>query len=464
MKIRNNWEKSVRKTMKNNMKNRSSADSYSASDSAALLGVSIPTLRRMVKDGTLDGFRTPGGHLRVTAESIEAAKNHAVQPKRTREASPVVRNRLERIEELTLEAQELRAKRELGKERREEQEEVERREAEAQARQEEAEQRRAELAVERERLEREKAEDRRRRLKEQEEELARLVAEQELTAFRERWYALAAQGVDKAPKLAWLGASQRKEVIEALETEIDRRRPSDQPRMTEILARTIAALAEPLQAERDAQERRQRLTDEALRGLQYSATDADKVKATAVIHGALRQFDRFADICEIRVAIQEAVQPVRQAIAKRELDANLLRWAVWDLPWGKTDQEEARVRRECAEILGELPATTSEAEGKEALEATVREARREIEERKAKADRQNRKASLIQQGVGEVVTYMAELERKGELTHQEYWDADLTEHWRTLVRRGLESDLTGEESTKEVRELVREMIDSEIES
>jgi hypothetical protein len=53
-----NHEKSVRKTMKNSVKNRSADDSHSASDAAALLGVSIPTLRRMVKEGTLEGFRT----------------------------------------------------------------------------------------------------------------------------------------------------------------------------------------------------------------------------------------------------------------------------------------------------------------------------------------------------------------------------------------------------------------------
>ncbi len=76
----------------------------------------------MVKDGVLDGFHTPGGHLRVSAESIEAAKSQEARPTRTREASPVLRNRRERIEELTLEAQEMRAQRELGKLRREDQE------------------------------------------------------------------------------------------------------------------------------------------------------------------------------------------------------------------------------------------------------------------------------------------------------------------------------------------------------
>ena len=164
----------------------------------------------------------------------------------------------------------------------------------------------------------------------------------------------------------------------------------------------------------------------------------------------------------MRVAAQQAVEPVRKAVERRELDAKLLRWAMWELPLGKTDQDEARVRRECIEILAELPIDISEAEGKEALEATVREACREIEQRKAENDRQARKQSLIRQSVAEVVSYMAELKRKGEVTHEEYWDNDLTEHLRTAVRRGLDSELTGEESTKEATELAHEIIDREI--
>ncbi len=264
------------------------------------------------------------------------------------------------------------------------------------------------------------------------------------------------------PKLNWLTLTQRKEVAEQLELEVDRRRPADEPRMDEILGRTLLAVVEPLRAERDAQERRQRLTDEALRSLPHSATDADKVKATAAIREALRQLGRFADVCEIRVALQEAVQSVRQEIERRELDAKLLRWALFELPWGKTDQDAARVQRECAEILADLPVDVSEPEAKEALEATLREACREIEKRKAETERKARKTSLINQAVSEVVSYMAELERKGELTREDYWDTELTEHWRTAVRRGLELDLTGDETTKEVREMAREIISEDL--
>lgn len=449
--------------MKNIGKNRFEADSHSASDAAALLGVSVPTLKRMVRDGTLEGFHTPGGHLRVLAESIEAVREQRQnRPRPVRDASPVLQNRRERLEELTLEAQEHRARRELEKLRREEQEEAERREAEAQAREEEAAQRQAELELERERLELEKAQERARQEQEQAEAWEKREAEQALAAFRCRWLDKANEALS-AWKYQWLAPPQRKEILDALEAEIEKRQPPDEPRMVAIIARSVEALTEPFRTDRDAQERRRTLTEEALRSLPYPATEAERVRATAVIREALRRFDNCSDVCEMRVATQEAVQPVRQAVEKRLLDERLTKWAVSELPfWGRTEQDEARLRRECTEILAELPLDVTQAEAKEALEPTVREIRQEIEERQAENGRQARKASLIQQAVAEVSSYLVDLKHEGEITSEEYWDSEFRAGLERTVKGELEAMLTGDETTKEIRESVREIIDEEL--
>ena len=151
--------------MKNTDKNQLGARSYSVSEAATILGVSIPTLKRMAAEGRVETFRTPGGHLRILAESIEAVREHLqAQPRPVRNASPVLQNRRERLEELTLEAQEHRARRELAKLRKEEQEEAERLEAEEEARDQAAAQRQAEIEIERERLRHERAKEIARRL------------------------------------------------------------------------------------------------------------------------------------------------------------------------------------------------------------------------------------------------------------------------------------------------------------
>jgi excisionase family DNA binding protein len=148
--------------VKNIGKNRSDVESYSVSEAAAVLGVSVPTLKRMVGEGRLEAYRTPGSHLRILTESIESMREgQKTRPRSVRDASPVLQNRREHLEELTLEAQEHRARRELDKLRAEEQEEADRRRAEAEAREQEAAQRQEQVELERQRLQRQKAEERR---------------------------------------------------------------------------------------------------------------------------------------------------------------------------------------------------------------------------------------------------------------------------------------------------------------
>jgi excisionase family DNA binding protein len=448
--------------MKKTTQIESADNSYSVGEAASLLGLSIPTVKRMAQARTVDTFRTPGGHLRVLAESVEAIKEQRRSPARSAHApSSVLQNRRERLEELNLETQEHRARRELTKLQREEQEEAERQEAEAQSREEEAAQRQAEFDLERERLEHEKAQERRHLERERAEERARMEAEEESAAFRERWYDAAAQAV-ATPKLAWLAAAQRKETTEALEAEINRYQPADEPRMPAVIARSLEALVEPLRAERDAQERRQSLTKSVLWSLPCSATDGEKVQATDAIREALRRFDSFADVYEMRAAAQEAIQPIRRTVEKRTLDERLLAWAIRELPWSRTDRDAARIRRECAEIIGELAEDLSEPEGKEALEPTVREASAEIQQRQAEKDRQARKAGLIQQGVAEVLSYLMELTTKGEISNEDCWDSAFQADLKETVRVDLGAGLTGDEATKEVRQHVRKIIDDQL--
>jgi F0F1-type ATP synthase epsilon subunit len=166
-------------------------------------------------------------------------------------------------------------------------------------------------------------------------------------------------------------------------------------------------------------------------------------EATAAIREVLASFDNFADVCEMRVAAKEAVQPFRQAVEKRQLDARLIIWALRELPWSRTERDEARIRRECAEILAELPA--------------------EINKMQAEKERQARKVQLVGEGLAEINTHMLELLREDEITSEEYLDSDFTRRLETAVRRGLESELTGDESTKAARKLAREIIDGELE-
>ena len=104
----------------------------------------------------------------------------------------------------------------------------------------------------------------------------------------------------------------------------------------------------------------------------------------------------------------------------------------------------------------------SESETKEALEPTVREACQEIEERQAQKDRKAKKVKLVQQGIAEVSGYLLELKCQGVISSGEYWDSDFTADLRDHVKSEREAELSGDATTKEVRELVREIIDNEL--
>jgi excisionase family DNA binding protein len=124
--------------------------SYSLSKEAAVLGVSVPTVRALVARGQLASFRTPGGHLRIPSESVAAYRDG--RPNRTNPpntTSTALQGRRDNLESLRLETEELRVRRDLRKIQEEEQEVENRRKAEAQAtalcRKEERERRRAEI-------------------------------------------------------------------------------------------------------------------------------------------------------------------------------------------------------------------------------------------------------------------------------------------------------------------------------
>jgi excisionase family DNA binding protein len=359
--------------MKNVGKNPTEVESYSVSEAAAVLGVSSPTVKRMVAEGRVKAYHTPGGHLRIHMESLNAMREGERLSRRSAgDVSPALQNRREHLEELSLELREHRMNRELEKVRDEKQAEEDRRRAQEEARQQEAAQRQQEIELERQRLAQEKAEQRRQR-----------EAEEELTAFRSRWLRGAIELVSDR-RYAWLTPAQRKEVLGALEGAIESRQPTeDYDYMGSVIVQSFLAALEPFEAERQAQERRQRLTEAALWRLPGSATEAERVGAITAVREALKRFDATADESEMKVATQQAIEPIARAIERRLLDQRVINWAIFKLPWSATDYDKARVRRECAEILAELPQDVSEIEAQQALEPTIQEARSEIVKRKS---------------------------------------------------------------------------------
>jgi excisionase family DNA binding protein len=280
--------------------------SYRVSEAANLLGVSVPTLKSLVRDKKLRAFRTPGGQLRVLADSLEQVQQGpALRP--AREASPVLQNRRERVEELALEAQELRAGHEIRKLRQEDAAEARQKREERQERAREAEQEAQRLELEQQQLEiqrHERAEHAR--------------AQAALRDFRQGWFAHA----DKllaAFTYAWLTLPQRKEITEALEAEIAKHSPDDERRMERIVQNSLASFVAPLEAQREIARRCGHALDRVLLKISVSATPSERVRAEALAREALRQVPFDADADELLTKAQDAIAPVSRAIEDREV-------------------------------------------------------------------------------------------------------------------------------------------------
>jgi excisionase family DNA binding protein len=427
-----------------------SQESYSVSQTAHLLGISPPTVRRMVAEREIESFRTPGGHLRITRESAEAARTGRKDKREAAGPSPVLRNRRERVEELALEAQELRAQREIEKLRREQDEEQAQLEAEAEAQERQAD-REAEAA--RLRLERLRIQQAREREQRQ--------AERELQAFRSHWL----DHVEKVLgefRFSWLSQGQRRELLRICEAKIGMHQVTDAPRMPVTIERTICATTEPWNHDRQAKESRDKIARVALWSLPAGAADREKAQAARLIQQALEELPANAADFELRAAAEESIESLLQSIEKRELRQEVTDWALRQLPWSATEAEKNSLRRECLEVLAELPADISEAEARGHVEELTKEASKEIEDREAERERERRKAQHVNRGVQEVFSYLLELKRDGEISSDELWDSELRHELEQAVRDELEGELSGDEDSGEVSEIVKEIVYDEL--
>ena len=203
------------KTPKKQARQPQEAAALSVQQSAALLRVSAPTIRRMAAQGDIECFKTPGGHLRIVASSLRDLKNGSAG----RRNGSALHNRQEEVEEIRLQVQLLREKRELDRLKAEQ-------EAEARASQEASDQerRRTEVEQERLRIQRETVK------LQQAQERAACRAEKELAAFRSKWLE---KGFALCP--GFLSSERRQQIVEALRLEIERRQPYEEPIMDALI-------------------------------------------------------------------------------------------------------------------------------------------------------------------------------------------------------------------------------------
>jgi excisionase family DNA binding protein len=290
-----------------------SRDAMSMAEAAAALGVSVPTVRQMVARGQLVAFRTPGGHLRFTADSVRAAKGQPVSESGRQSLPNPLQSRRERVEELNLEAQEFRAERQLDALRREqEEEEADRRVEEEALRQERNDQARA-LVLDRQRTKRAEAEERHRRRAEEE---AQAQREHFVSSWLEVALAIIPWGVP---------ADVRLDVVSKVEDFLQECQLTKESQIRRVLADIVADALAPWQREKAIAaiiEDARKLLPFMARGLSWSPTEWDLKAKQAAFNAIANLKDNSAGLEQIRTAARVAVRTIVEEYESHQRAAN----------------------------------------------------------------------------------------------------------------------------------------------
>ncbi|HEX2710623.1 MAG TPA: excisionase family DNA-binding protein [Candidatus Acidoferrales bacterium] len=260
---------------------------YSLQEACKVARVSRGTLRQWLETRKLKFYRTPGGHIRIPREALDAVRGNEQGSGPHDAPSSVLRNRRERVEELALETQELRAQRDLDKLRTEQAEEAERRAAEARAKERERQ----------EQLEQARAERIRQEHDREEKEAKRAVAD-----WRRSWIVRVETQIprDFPSEMRQSAKKAAKEIIDRYDG------PEDDQVIDSEIQQILAALMRELQCQQEQQRLCAQAVEDAIGripwGLSFAERDAiaDEIraKAEALLQGATV------------AAVKAAIQPI----------------------------------------------------------------------------------------------------------------------------------------------------------
>lgn len=425
-------------------------ESVPIADAARALGISVRTAKREGETGRLHSFRTGGGHWRVLKSDLEAFKQGIPNPT-PGPASSVLQNRREGVEELRAELDKRKLERELKK-----------------------------LDTEDARAERERAEAARTQrlaakaqLKEltlqagRDAERRRAVDREEARAkWRRDWI----NGARKEFP-AWLSVEQEQILLASVETELGLWGMGDsQDSVGHSLDRTIERVVAPWRAQREARAGRETLIQHATWGLPLGATEADKARAVASARAALSNVPLSASDAEVRLALDEALAPIKESIEKTQTRARrerLIEGAGRSLPWSATEADKAQATAAVRAALANLPLRASQTEEQTIISPAIALIRQAIEERAAtqqqQAKRESQKKGLVSYGVLCVPTYIQELRDNDEIDSDASEDVDWIADLQDAVRRKIENEFDGTESYEDAKQVAREIVATELE-
>lgn len=311
-------------------------ETLSASEAALKLGVAPSTVKEMARAGELDAFKTVGGHWRFSVAGIEEYRKGRRVGLRLQSVATSVSlvSRRERVEDLNLKAQEIRARQQLSELQDEQASEADRRTMETQARK-----------LEHQRsLEQVRADRQRQKCERQ-----RAEAEHRREAIREQVLLAAPEVLAEAfPE----GASyeQQRSFADALDIELRRVGVEDIGTAGQVAKALAATFIRSWRAAMARDGVRRNVSNRVSREIHWMSgvVPADAAEADSAIRETIARLPADASEQELLAAARAAVSPIATRIKAREQERRH-RQELESLVWSSTVGEGFGDKAEAAE-------------------------------------------------------------------------------------------------------------------
>lgn len=194
---------------------------------------------------------------------------------------------------------------------------------------------------------------------------------------------------------------------------------------------------------------------ETIGGHLFGDTPRDREEAKEAVTRALASAVTAASQRELEEIRDQALQPFKELIARRQ-DQDRRRQAIdrvtGNFPWGMDEKLKERALTAVRTAVGKLPPGASFTELCKAGDVS-------LQPFLLKHQRRENKKKIINEGLGSIYAYLEELSK--------VWDFGTTawaleQELKETIRQQLEIELTGDESTEQVRKRIRRLVREEL--
>ena len=201
--------------------------------------------------------------------------------------------------------------------------------------------------------------------------------------------------------------------------------------------------------------RRREIIEHALSHLPWSASQEFRIRDLKLARQKVMECGPSANELLIMKAANQAVDEVALECIQLERKEKWVRAATRFLPFGATDDDEARARKAACAVLDETPTEIPEYEVESGIRKSLKPL---IEESKLR----RRKRQLVTDGASYVDRVLRDLLEEDLINSEERWDSALRRRLAAAVRRELEQELAGDETEDDLQAMVESIVEDEL--